>query len=151
MSRPHLSCMCWSHLSTVSVVYVRPQACMRRSHLPCMCWSHLSCMCRPHVLCMCARTAGVIKVMAQLSEIEELDVFEELDLLESTDLSNVEYMPAYLNKRLNNRSACGSTIWHPCTPPPSRMAPARPPRPVPSRARTCIAPASPPALHVTHS
>lgn len=41
--------------------------------------------------------------MGQLAEIGEADVFEELDLLESTDLSNVEYMPAYLNKRLNNR------------------------------------------------
>ncbi|GIL59027.1 hypothetical protein Vafri_13997 [Volvox africanus] len=47
--------------------------------------------------------AGVVKVMAQLSEIGEDDVFEELELLKSTDLSNVEYMPAYLNKRLNNR------------------------------------------------
>ncbi len=43
------------------------------------------------------------QVMGQLTEIGESDVFEELDLLESTDLSNVEYMPAYLNKRLNNR------------------------------------------------
>jgi hypothetical protein len=41
--------------------------------------------------------------MGQLAEIWPEDVFEELDLLESTDLSNVEYMPAYLNKRLNNR------------------------------------------------
>ncbi|KAG2437284.1 hypothetical protein HXX76_005943 [Chlamydomonas incerta] len=47
--------------------------------------------------------AGVVKVMAQLAEIGEEDVFEELELLQSTDLSNVEYMPAYLNKRLNNR------------------------------------------------
>ncbi|KXZ54229.1 hypothetical protein GPECTOR_5g320 [Gonium pectorale] len=47
--------------------------------------------------------AGVVKVMAQLAEIGEDDVFEELELLKSTDLSNVEYMPAYLNKRLNNR------------------------------------------------
>ncbi|GFR50616.1 hypothetical protein Agub_g12700 [Astrephomene gubernaculifera] len=47
--------------------------------------------------------AGVVKVMAQLSEMCEEDVFEELELLQSTDLSNVEYMPAYLNKRLNNR------------------------------------------------
>lgn len=43
------------------------------------------------------------QVMAQLAEIGEEDVFEELELLQSTDLSNVEYMPAYLNKRLNNR------------------------------------------------
>lgn len=43
--------------------------------------------------------------MAQLAEIGEEDVFEELELLKSTDLSNVEYMPAYLNKRLNNRWA----------------------------------------------
>lgn len=41
--------------------------------------------------------------MAQLADIGEEDVFEELELLKSTDLSNVEYMPAYLNKRLNNR------------------------------------------------
>ncbi|GFH17138.1 uncharacterized protein HaLaN_13702, partial [Haematococcus lacustris] len=47
--------------------------------------------------------AGVVKVMGQLSELSEADVLEELQLLEATDLSNVEYMPAYLNKRLNNR------------------------------------------------
>lgn len=28
---------------------------------------------------------------------------QQLEMLKSTDLSNVEYMPAYLNKRLNNR------------------------------------------------
>ena len=44
-----------------------------------------------------------VQVLGQLTEIGESDVFEELDMLESTDLSNVEYMPAYLNKRLNNR------------------------------------------------
>jgi hypothetical protein len=47
--------------------------------------------------------AGVIKVLAQLSKLCEGDVTEELELLAATDLSNVEYMPAYLNKRLNNR------------------------------------------------
>uniref|UniRef100_A0A7S0S3Z7 Uncharacterized protein n=1 Tax=Chlamydomonas leiostraca TaxID=1034604 RepID=A0A7S0S3Z7_9CHLO len=47
--------------------------------------------------------AGVVKVMGQLADLSEDDVYEELDLLENTDLSNVEYMPAYLNKRLNNR------------------------------------------------
>ncbi len=47
--------------------------------------------------------AGVVKVLGQLSRIAEGDVLEELALLESSDLSNVEYMPAYLNKRLNNR------------------------------------------------
>eukprot|EP00798_Chlamydomonas_sp_ICE-L_P022531 gene22531-29654_t len=47
--------------------------------------------------------AGVIKVMSQLSDIGETDILEELNMLESSDLSNVEYMPAYLNKRLNNR------------------------------------------------
>lgn len=41
--------------------------------------------------------------MGQLAEVCESDVFEELELLKATDLSNVEYMPAYLNKRLNNR------------------------------------------------
>ena len=45
----------------------------------------------------------ISQVLAQLAEIGEEDVFEELDMLKSTDLSNVEYMPAYLNKRLNNR------------------------------------------------
>lgn len=43
------------------------------------------------------------QVMGQLAEVCESDVFEELELLKATDLSNVEYMPAYLNKRLNNR------------------------------------------------
>eukprot|EP00775_Hariotina_reticulata_P007011 gene7011-7225_t len=47
--------------------------------------------------------AGVVKVLAQLSKLCEADVFEELELLAATDLSNVEYMPAYLNKRLNNK------------------------------------------------
>eukprot|EP00798_Chlamydomonas_sp_ICE-L_P031875 gene31875-7084_t len=47
--------------------------------------------------------AGVVKVMSQLSDIGEADMLEELDMLDSADLSNVEYMPAYLNKRLNNR------------------------------------------------
>ena len=47
--------------------------------------------------------AGVIKVLGQLSELGDEDVTEELELLNSTDLSAVEYMPAYLNKRLNNR------------------------------------------------
>lgn len=47
--------------------------------------------------------AGVVKVLVQLSEVADADVIEELDLLQTTDLSNVEYMPAYLNKRLNNR------------------------------------------------
>lgn len=47
--------------------------------------------------------AGVIKVLSQLAKIAPEDVFEELEVLENTDLSNVEYMPAYLNKRLNNR------------------------------------------------
>jgi hypothetical protein len=41
--------------------------------------------------------------MSQLAEMSENDVVEELSLLETTDLSNVEYMPAYLNKRLNNK------------------------------------------------
>jgi hypothetical protein len=43
------------------------------------------------------------QVLAQLSKLCEGDVFEELELLAATDLSNVEYMPAYLNKRLNNK------------------------------------------------
>lgn len=47
--------------------------------------------------------AGVVKVLGQLAELSDEDVTEELDLLNSTDLSSVEYMPAYLNKRLNNR------------------------------------------------
>lgn len=42
-------------------------------------------------------------MLAQLSKLCEADVFEELELLAATDLSNVEYMPAYLNKRLNNK------------------------------------------------
>lgn len=41
--------------------------------------------------------------MSQLAEISDDDVIEELELLQATDLSAVEYMPAYLNKRLNNR------------------------------------------------
>lgn len=44
-----------------------------------------------------------LQVLAQLSKLCEADVFEELELLAATDLSNVEYMPAYLNKRLNNK------------------------------------------------
>ncbi len=40
---------------------------------------------------------------AQLSQLAEEDVFQELDLLATTDLSNVQYIPAWLNKRLNNR------------------------------------------------
>ncbi|GAX80585.1 hypothetical protein CEUSTIGMA_g8022.t1 [Chlamydomonas eustigma] len=47
--------------------------------------------------------AGVIKVLGQLAELSDDDVIEELEMLQSTDLSAVEYMPAYLNKRLNNR------------------------------------------------
>jgi hypothetical protein len=43
------------------------------------------------------------QVLSQLSKLCEGDVFEELELLAATDLSNVEYMPAYLNKRLNNK------------------------------------------------
>jgi hypothetical protein len=42
-------------------------------------------------------------VLAQLARIAEADVFEELAQLTTADLSNVEYMPAYINKRLNNR------------------------------------------------
>jgi hypothetical protein len=42
-------------------------------------------------------------VLGQLSKMAEDDVFTELDLLAHADLSNVEYMPAYLNKRLNNK------------------------------------------------
>lgn len=42
-------------------------------------------------------------MLSQLAELSDDDVAEELDLLHSTDLSAVEYMPAYLNKRLNNR------------------------------------------------
>ncbi len=41
--------------------------------------------------------------MGQLAELSDDDVCEELEQLQSTDLSAVEYMPAYLNKRLNNR------------------------------------------------
>lgn len=44
-----------------------------------------------------------LQVMSQLAEISDDDVIEELELLQATDLSAVEYMPAYLNKRLNNR------------------------------------------------
>lgn len=47
--------------------------------------------------------AGVMKVLVQLAELAESDVIEELEMLQTADLSNVEYMPAYLNKRLNNR------------------------------------------------
>lgn len=43
------------------------------------------------------------QVLSQLAELSDEDVTEELELLQSTDLSAVEYMPAYLNKRLNNR------------------------------------------------
>eukprot|EP00798_Chlamydomonas_sp_ICE-L_P031874 gene31874-7083_t len=41
-------------------------------------------------------------------------MLEELDMLDSADLSNVEYMPAYLNKRLNNRLLQGrrKLIWY---------------------------------------
>lgn len=49
------------------------------------------------------RLLAPAQVLAQLAEMSEDDVFEELEQLTSTDLSNVEYMPAYLNKRLNNR------------------------------------------------
>lgn len=42
-------------------------------------------------------------MLSQLSKLCVNDVFEELELLAATDLSNVEYMPAYLNKRLNNK------------------------------------------------
>lgn len=42
-------------------------------------------------------------MLAQLAKLSPEDVFEELELWSSTDLSNVEYMPAYLNKRLNNK------------------------------------------------
>lgn len=44
-----------------------------------------------------------LQVLGQLSKMAEDDVFTELDLLAHADLSNVEYMPAYLNKRLNNK------------------------------------------------
>ena len=47
--------------------------------------------------------SSVFQVMSQLAEISDDDVIEELELLQATDLSAVEYMPAYLNKRLNNR------------------------------------------------
>lgn len=70
------------------------------------------------IACLCAvylRLVCGLQVLAQLAEISEEDVFEEMEQLLSTDLSNVEYMPAYLNKRLNNRlwsrrklaAACG--------------------------------------------
>jgi hypothetical protein len=52
---------------------------------------------------VCLPTAAVLQVLSQLSKLCEGDVFEELELLAATDLSNVEYMPAYLNKRLNNK------------------------------------------------
>jgi hypothetical protein len=57
-----------------------------------------SCLVPVLLLCIMA-----CQVLAQLSKLCEADVFEELDLLAATDLSNVEYMPAYLNKRLNNK------------------------------------------------
>jgi hypothetical protein len=56
-------------------------------------------------VCTCSVLRVVLypQVLAQLSKLCEADVFEELELLAATDLSNVEYMPAYLNKRLNNK------------------------------------------------
>ncbi len=45
----------------------------------------------------------LVQVLAQLAKLAPEDVYEELELWAATDLSNVEYMPAYLNKRLNNK------------------------------------------------
>lgn len=52
---------------------------------------------------LCPCRSACLQVLSQLSKLCEVDVFEELELLAATDLSNVEYMPAYLNKRLNNK------------------------------------------------
>lgn len=44
-----------------------------------------------------------VQVMATLSEVAVEDVLEELEALRAVDLASVEFMPAYINKRLNNR------------------------------------------------
>ena len=71
--------------------------------LPVLCMHAALNMMVPYYLTLCCPARFAAQVLGQLTEIGESDVFEELDMLESTDLSNVEYMPAYLNKRLNNR------------------------------------------------
>lgn len=69
------------------------------------CAQHTCCFLRPTVdaLLPVAVAACSLQVLGQLSKMAEDDVFTELDLLAHADLSNVEYMPAYLNKRLNNK------------------------------------------------
>jgi hypothetical protein len=47
--------------------------------------------------------AGVVKVLAELARLSEDDVFEELEQLKRSDLKSLQHVPAYLNKRLNNR------------------------------------------------
>lgn len=47
--------------------------------------------------------AGVVKVLAELARLSEEDVFDELAQLQRSDLKSLQHVPAYLNKRLNNR------------------------------------------------
>jgi len=47
--------------------------------------------------------AGVVKVLAELAKLSEEDVMDELESLANTDLKSLQHVPAYLNKRLNNR------------------------------------------------
>lgn len=43
------------------------------------------------------------QVLAELARLSEDDVLDELDALKRTDLAGLQHVPAYLNKRLNNR------------------------------------------------
>ncbi|GBF93306.1 hypothetical protein Rsub_06038 [Raphidocelis subcapitata] len=67
-------------------VYKRVEEAVASSHLE---WHHFD--------------AGVVKVLAELARLSEDDVFEELEALRRSDLKSLQHVPAYLNKRLNNR------------------------------------------------
>ena len=43
------------------------------------------------------------QVLAELARLSEDDVIDELEALKRTDLQGLQHVPAYLNKRLNNR------------------------------------------------
>jgi hypothetical protein len=47
--------------------------------------------------------SGVCGVLAQLARLSEGDVIAELEALGRVDLGSLQHVPAYLNKRLNNR------------------------------------------------